>query len=182
MFIARRIATILVLLAAASPALGQTMQTHHGATSTDMLAMPGQDAFGAIQEIVRVLEANPRTDWSKVNLAALREHLIDMNRVTLDAAADETPLDNGLAVAVTGSGRTLTAIRRMVTAQAKELDRTRGWTATAEQLPDGVLLTVTATAPKEAAHIRGLGFIGLLASGSHHQRHHLAIAMGEPVH
>src|SRR6266851_7806825 len=181
-FIARRIATILVLLAAASPALGQTMQTHHGAASTGVLAMPGQDAFGAIQEIVRVLEANPRTDWSKVNLAALREHLIDMNRVTLDAAADETPLDNGLAVAVTGSGRTLTAIRRMVTAQAKELDRTRGWTATAEQLPDGVLLTVTATAPKEAAHIRGLGFIGLLASGSHHQRHHLAIAMGEPVH
>ncbi len=70
----------------------------------------------------------------------------------------------------------------MVTAQAKELDRTRGWTATAEQLPDGVLLTVTATASKEAAHIRGLGFIGLLASGSHHQRHHLAMAMGEPVH
>ncbi len=91
MFIARRIATILVLLAAASPALGQTMQTHHGAASTDMLAMPGQDAFGAIQEIVRILEANPRTDWSKVNLAALREHLIDMNRVTLSTTALLSP-------------------------------------------------------------------------------------------
>ena len=31
--------------------------------------MPGQDAFGAIQEIVRILEADPRTDWSKINLA-----------------------------------------------------------------------------------------------------------------
>jgi hypothetical protein len=30
--------------------------------------MPGQDAFGAIQEIVRILEADPKTDWSKVNL------------------------------------------------------------------------------------------------------------------
>jgi hypothetical protein len=41
--------------------------------------------------------------------------------------------------------------------------------------------TVTSADPKEAAHIRGLGFIGLLASGSHHQRRHLVIAMGDPV-
>ena len=40
--------------------------------------MPGQDAFGAIQETVSLLEADPATDWSKVNIAALREHLIDM--------------------------------------------------------------------------------------------------------
>jgi predicted RNA binding protein YcfA (HicA-like mRNA interferase family) len=31
-------------------------------------------------------------------------------------------------------------------------------------------------------HIRGLGFIGILASGSHHQMHHLAVALGEMVH
>jgi hypothetical protein len=31
-------------------------------------------------------------------------------------------------------------------------------------------------------HIRGLGFIGLLASGSHHQPHHLAMAKGEFMH
>ena len=49
--------------------------------------MPGQDAFGTIQEIVQMLEADPATDWSKVNIAALREHLIDMNEVTLHAAA-----------------------------------------------------------------------------------------------
>jgi hypothetical protein len=28
-------------------------------------------------------------------------------------------------------------------------------------------------------HIRGLGFIGLIVSGSHHQPHHLAMAKGE---
>ena len=27
--------------------------------------MPGQDAFGAIQEIVRILEADPDTDWRR---------------------------------------------------------------------------------------------------------------------
>jgi hypothetical protein len=29
--------------------------------------MPGQDAFGAIQEVVQMLEADPKTDWSKVS-------------------------------------------------------------------------------------------------------------------
>jgi hypothetical protein len=38
---------------------------------------------------------------------------------------------------------------------------------------------VTSADPKERAHIRGLGFIGLLASGPHHQPHHLAMAKGE---
>jgi hypothetical protein len=149
-----------------------------GATPT----MPGQDAFGAVQEIVRILEADPATDWSKVNLAALREHLIDMNEVTLKAAAAERPVDGGLEVAVTGSGRTLDAIRRMIPAHTRELDGLPGWRAQAEPLEDGVRLTVTSADPKEAAHIRGLGFIGLLASGSHHQPHHLAMAKGQHLH
>jgi hypothetical protein len=29
-----------------------------------------QDAFGAIQQIVKLLEADPTTDWSKVNIRA----------------------------------------------------------------------------------------------------------------
>ena len=78
--------------------------------------MPGQDAFGTIQEVVQILEADPSTDWSKVNIAALREHLIDMNEVTLHAAATEQALENGVEIAVTGEGRTLAAIKRMVPA------------------------------------------------------------------
>ena len=34
----------------------------------DMPTLPGQDAFGAIQEIVGKLDADPNTDWSKVDL------------------------------------------------------------------------------------------------------------------
>src|ERR1700756_4787445 len=45
--------------------------------------MSGQDAFGAIAEIVRVLDADPATDWTKVDLERLRQHLIDMNEVVL---------------------------------------------------------------------------------------------------
>jgi len=148
-----------------------------GAAAAPML--PGQDAFGAVQEIVRMLEADPATDWAKVNLSALREHLIDMNEVTLRAAAAERPIDGGVEIAVTGSGRTLDAIRRMVPAHAREIDGLHGWSVRSAEVPDGVLLTAISTEPKETAHIRGLGFIGLLASGSHHQPHHLAIARGE---
>jgi FPC/CPF motif-containing protein YcgG len=79
--------------------------------------MPRQDVFGAIQEVVQKLEADPAPDWSKVNIAALREHLIDMNEVTLRAASSERMLDNGIEITVTGEGRTLVAIKRMVPAQ-----------------------------------------------------------------
>jgi hypothetical protein len=144
--------------------------------------MPGQDTFGAIQEIVQILDADPKTDWSKVDLEALRQHLIDMNEVTLRADAAPKQIDGGLEIAVTGSGRTLVAIQRMIPAWVKMAKGIGGWSAEAVPLPNGELLTVTATSPKETQHIRGLGFIGLLVSGSWHQPHHLAMARGEFAH
>src|SRR6267142_5337363 len=60
--------------------------------------LPGQDAFGAVQEIVRILEADPATDWSKVALEALRQHLIDMNEVTLRADATAMDIEGGVAI------------------------------------------------------------------------------------
>jgi len=144
--------------------------------------LPGQDAFGAIQEVVRVLESDPKTDWSKVDLEALRQHLIDMNDVTLQADVATKPVDGGLEIAVTGSGRTLNAIQRMVPAHAAEINGLNGWSAKTAPLDNGVLLTVTAGDPKEVQRVRGLGFIGILVSGSHHQPHHLAMAKGEFAH
>jgi hypothetical protein len=144
--------------------------------------LPGQDAFGAIQEIVHILEADPRTNWSKINLAALREHLIDMSEVALRSAAVETKIDKGVQIDVTGSGRTLAAIQHMLPAHARELNELRDWQAKTDALPNGVRLTVISNTPTEVAHVRGLGFIGLMASGSHHQPHHLAMAKGEHLH
>jgi hypothetical protein len=152
----------------------------HRASTTP--TMPGQNAFGAIQEIVQILDADPKTDWSKVDLEALRQHLIDMNEVTLRADGAPKQIDGGLEIAVTGSGRTLIAIQRMVPVWAQTMNGHRGWTAKLTSLSDGELLTVTATDPKEIEHIRGLGFIGLLVSGSMHQLHHLAMAKGEFDH
>ena len=93
----------------------------HGASTTPTL--PGQDAFGAIQEVVRILDADPKTDWSKVDLEALRQHLIDMNEVTLRADAAPKQIDGGLEIAITGTGRTLVAIQRMIPAYAQTRER-----------------------------------------------------------
>ena len=158
------------------------MGGHPGMHTASTPTIPGQDAFGAIQEIVQILEADPKTDWSKVDLEGLRQHLIDMNEITLRADAAPKQIDGGLEIAVTGTGRTLVAIQRMVPAWAQTMNGQRGWTAKRTSLPDGELLTVTATDPKEIEHIRGLGFIGLLVSGSMHQPHHLAMAKGEFDH
>jgi len=160
------------------------MTGHHmpGRAASAAPTMPGQDAFGAIQEIVGILEADPKTDWSKINLEALRQHLIDMNEVTLRADADAKPVDGGLAIAITGSGRTLAAIQRMIPAQGQMLNGHDGWSTKVEALPNGELLTVTAASPKEVEHIRGLGFAGILVTGGYHQMHHLAMAKGEFHH
>jgi hypothetical protein len=156
---------------------------HHAMMSQQMMmtgqpTMPGQDAFGTIQEVVQILEADPATDWSKVNIGALREYLIDMSEVTLRADATERALDDGVEITVTGEGRTLQAIKRMVPAHARELGRI-GWNAKADDLPKGVKLTVTSTDPNQTIKLKALGFMGIMVQGAHHQPHHLAMARGE---
>lgn len=68
--------------------------------------MPGQDAFGTIAEIVRILDADLATDWARVDIERLRQHLIDMNAVVLHSAVRETLVPGGLAMEITGTGRT----------------------------------------------------------------------------
>jgi len=145
---------------------------------------PGQDAFGAIQEIVRILESDPATDWSKVNMERLRQHLIDMNEVTLRSEVKSTVVPGGLAMDVTGTGRTEGAIQRMVVPHVVELNAMSEWSARTEPIPGGLRLLVTARNAEDAktiARVRGLGFIGLLVQGGHHQPHHLAMAKGEEL-
>ena len=159
---------------------GMGMHGQFGAVGVP--AMAGQDAFGTIAEIVQMLQADPTTDWSKVNIGTLREHLIDMNEVTLHAAASERMLDNGIEIAVTGEGRTLAAIKRMVPAHVHELTEI-GWNAKTEDLPNGVKLNVLASEAAPLTRLKALGFMGIMVQGAHHQPHHLMMAKGEfPMH
>jgi hypothetical protein len=158
--------------------MGQHPMMGRQSGSAGQPTMPGQDAFGTIAEVVQILEADPATDWSKVNIGALREHLIDMNEVTLRAVATERALDNGVEIAVTGEGRTGEAIKRMLPAHAHELSQI-GWTVQTEDLPNGVKLVVTSTDPQQAIKFKALGFMGIMVQGTHHQIHHLMMAKGE---
>lgn len=156
---------------------------HGGHETAAGPTMAGQDAFGALAEVVRMLDADPRTDWSRVDLERLRQHLIDMNEVVLRSSVAQSPVPGGLAMEITGTGRTVQAIRAMVVPHAAELDALPGLAARSEAVEGGVRLTVTSRQPDEraAARLRALGFAGLLTLGSHHGPHHLAMARGEAV-
>jgi hypothetical protein len=142
----------------------------------------GQSAFAAIAQIVEVLNADPTTDWSKVSIEALRQHLIDMDNVTLRAVVSTTPTPTGARFAATSTDPAVQAsIRRMVTAHAATMNGANGWTLMASEAEGGAVLEVSGT-EADAAKINGLGFIGVLTLGMHHQAHHLMIAKGMNPH
>jgi len=159
--------------------------TSHMAMDMPSAQMPhegGQAAFAAIQEIVSILAADPKTDWSKVNMEALRQHLIDMDNVTLRAKVTTEDVAGGVRFLATGEGDTVGSIRRMVTAHAQTMNGVGGWNYTAEEIPQGAALTLAVANPQEISKAKALGFIGVLALGSHHQMHHLMIASGQNPH
>lgn len=158
--------------------------THaHGAPAQagSMPTEAGQGAFAAIQEIVAILEADPHTDWTKVDIDALRQHLVDMNAVTLEAKVANSPVEGGERFDVTGDGAVSDSIRRMLIAHAATMNGVDGWTFEAQPIEGGTSLTVHAP-PKDAAKLKGLGFFGVLTLGMHHQMHHLMLARGQNPH
>ena len=172
-----------VLLVSGAAALAQSMDhmpgMDHAAMASRELTQPGESAFGAIQEIVEKLEADPNTDWSRVHIDALREHLIDMDEVTLHATIQGQPMDGGMRYTVSGTGRTLEAIQRMVVGHAQAMGDAAHWTMTAQRTPTGAVVTVMVKQPSDLPRIRALGLIGMMSDGAHHQVHHWYLATGE---
>lgn len=180
-----RILLLAVTLALPVPALAQ--HTHHMMPPPPMQGAstpsePGQSAFAAIQEIVAVLEADPTTDWSRVNIEALRQHLIDMDNVTLRAKVAAEPIEGGARFLVTGDGDVAGSISRMVLAHAETMNGVGGWRMIAEETPRGATITVTSSRSEDVVKIRALGFIGIVTRGMHHQQHHLMLARGMNPH
>lgn len=144
----------------------------------------GQAAFSTVQEIARLLEADPKTDWSKVNLEKLRLHLVDMDLVTLSSQVTTVPVTNGAEFTVRGTPTVAAAIKRMTASHIAMVAQEGGPNVVRTELPDGVKLVVTArnaADPTAVARIRGLGFIGLMTSGDHHQMHHFMMARGDAM-
>ena len=190
----RTLALVALLVPAAALAQPHAGHPHHGHASAPVREVPlapgaaasvpvqpGQGAFAAIQEIVGILEADPATDWSKVSIEALRQHLADMSAVTLLSEVKAEPIDGGMVFTVTGAPPVRDAVRRMVFAHAATMAGAGGWQFAAADVEGGATLTVRVPA-QDLAKLRGLGFIGVMTRGMHHQEHHLMIARGANPH
>ncbi|GGE28689.1 Alpha-acetolactate decarboxylase [Gemmobacter megaterium] len=167
----------MLLLPVASPA---SAPDHTMQGPVPALREAGQAAFAAIQEITAALMADPATDWSRVDIEALRQHLIDMNNVTLRAAVVRDDIDGGARFTVTATDpAVVVSIRAMVLAHVTTMNGVEGWDMQAKETAGGAVMTITGP---DVTRIRGLGFIGLMTVGMHHQAHHLALVSGHAPH
>lgn len=185
---------LAILLGGATYISAQTAQNDHSQTmdhgthmnddssAVSLLTEPGQGAFASLSEIIMVLEADPETDWSQVNLGALRDHLVDMDRLVTHTTVKELELTNGVRALASGDADTIATLRRMVPAHAAELAKDGRWDVEVNESPEGLELTVTSADSAVIARIKGLGFFGLMASQDHHKEHHMMMARGENAH
>jgi len=191
---AKILLTTMTLIGGAAFAVAQTSHSGHGngmdhsahgqeqSMTGATLSEPGQGAFAALSEVVRVLEADPSTDWMQIDLTGLRAHLVDMDRLVMNAVVTETDLPDGISAIATGDMATIATLQRMVPAHAAQLARDDRWTVVASETSNGVELRVISDDPAVVARTKGLGFFGLMASQDHHRAHHLMMARGEDAH
>lgn len=144
------------------------------------LSEPGQGAFAAVSEVVAMLLDDPATDWSKVDIAGLRRHLLDMDNLITHAVVEEIEIEHGLEMRIAIEGEGGAAALRMVPAHAPVLASETGWTSTTSRTGDTITWRVSD--PDSATAITALGFFGLMAVGDHHRDHHLGLAQGKMAH
>jgi hypothetical protein len=175
---------LAVALLMAAAAFAQEKAQGHGAmmAGSGVPSETGQATFAAIQEIVALLEANPATDWAKVDIEALRQHLIDMNNVTLGAVVEAAELEGSVRFSVSGDGLVKESVRRMVMAHAATMSGVDGWKFAAMSSDTGAILTISPPDSASMVKLRALGFIGVMTRGMHHQQHHWMLATGMGPH
>jgi hypothetical protein len=179
-------ATTLLMTATAYAAEHEHQHEHyHPAAAASPLTEPGNGAFATIQEVVEKLLADPKTDWTLVNLETLRQHLVDMYNFTLNVeVTEQKPIDGGVTFTVkpTTAGTTA-SLSRLFSAHPAILKQESGWDMAATKNKDGGFTArVTGNTPQDTVKIRGLGYIGLVAFGKHHQAHHWQMAIGSDPH
>ena len=164
-------------IAVAAQVFVSPVQAQH-ADNANVPTETGQSAFAALAEIVDMLRQGPHTDWTSVNVQALRLHLVDMELLATEAEAKSRVIGGSVRFEVTGRPRVVEALHRMVPAHAPFLDAETGWTTEVVTDERGVTVSVRG----ETEVIVALGFHGLMTIGAHHQEHHLGIATGQMAH
>ena len=159
---------------------GIVLAQHH-AMNNAPLNMAGNEIFGTVQEVVQKLENDPKTDWSKVDLEALRQHLLDMKAFTEEVEViSQTHIKNGLSIEIKPqTSRAGEALERVMKMHPLMLKQEKGWDMQSKLLNGNFLISVTTENSSEVDELRALGYIGILAEGAHHQAHHWMIATGQ---
>lgn len=155
---------------------------HHGMSSP--LTKSGNDIFDAIQEVVEKLEADPNTDWSKVDLEGLRQHLIDMKAFTeeVDVLSKED-IENGVKIIIKSqTERAENALTNFSKMHPRMLKMEKDWDMQMESDSETWTIVCTTSKPEEVVKLRALGYIGLVVEGAHHQLHHWMMATGKMKH
>lgn len=160
---------------------GTVLAQHQMQAQATPLTEAGNDIFGTIQEVVKKLDANPNTDWSTVNLEPLRQHLLDMKAFTEEVTVlSKESIPSGTEIRVhPESARAAEALKKLFSMHPAMLQKEKGWKMEARQDGGDWIITCTTDQQSEVEQIRALGYIGLLAEGAHHQRHHWMIATGQ---
>jgi hypothetical protein len=148
------------------------------------LTQAGNDIFATIQEVIIKLNNNPDTDWSKVDIEALRQHLLDMNDMAVNVEIlNQKPLINGLRIALQGTtARAEKTLVRVFKAHPMHLKRETGWDMQVERYGKQFIVTTTTEKPGQTQKIIALSYIGLMAYGKHHQVHHWGMSTGQNPH
>jgi hypothetical protein len=166
----------IALICAASSSLAQ--HAHQSMSPSET----GQSQFAAIAEIAALLQGDPKTDWTQVDIKALRDHLVDMDNVTTQASVARSIDELIVTFTVTGDEITAQSIQRMVLAHSPMLQQSTGWIVKAKEQSNGATMEVQVTSQVALNQVLGLGFFGLMTIGAHHQQHHLMIASGRSPH
>lgn len=166
-------------------------QGHAGSTSKSMPAAStqagyepsgGQAAFTEIERIIAKLEADPSTDWSKVNIAGLRLHLIDMDNVVMRADVKTQKTDSGAIYTVTSDDPAVVSSIQAMTDAHGMMVSGQGYDWETTMLANGAEVSITSDDAGMITKIQALGFVGLLVAGGHHNFHHEMMASGNNPH
>ena len=159
------------------------MMGNNTAPTQVKLTESGTDPFATLQEVITALEANPSTNWEKVNIEALRLHLVEMQDMTINVDVKQQYIDNGFQAVVTPTtNRAVKSLTRVLSGHPAQMKAETGWDMQVSNDDDIFTLTVVSKKAHEVAKIRGLGYIGVMSYGNHHQPHHWAMASGENPH
>ena len=96
----------IALVCAASNGLAQHVH------QSDLPNETGQSQFAAVAEIVTLLRDDPETDWTRVDIEALRDHLVDMDNVTTKASVERFIGELSVTFTVTGDDVTSRSSQR----------------------------------------------------------------------